>query len=123
MISTTYVFQLSFIACMLSFLYAVPKKISGVMLSLNVVNGGAAISVTWDSPVDAVAIHHYEVTYVVSQHPAAGGTDNSTAGNHFITGLVQGATYSVWVRAVSVVGGHGGEYSEVESITAPVGEK
>ena len=93
------------------------------MLSLNAVNSVAAISVTWDTPVGDVAIHHYEVMYVVSQHPAAGGTDNSTAGNHFITDLVKGAMYSVRVRAVSVVGGHAGEYSEVESITAPLGEK
>ena len=93
------------------------------MLSLTAVSGGAAISVTWDTPVDDVAIDHYEVTYVVSEHPAAGGTNNSTTESHVITGLVQGVVYSVQVRAVSEVGGHAGEYSEVESITTPVGEK
>ena len=93
------------------------------MLSLTAVNGGAAINVTWDSPVDNVAIEHYEVVYVVPQHPAAGGTDTSTTETLFITGLVQGVVYSVWVRAVSEVGGHAGEYSEVQSITTPVGEK
>ena len=103
--------------------YAVPEKISGVMLSLTAVSGGAAISVTWDTPVDDVAIDHYEVVYVVSEHPVTGKTVNSTIESHVITGLVQGVVYSVQVRAVSEVGGHAGEYSEVESITTPVGEK
>ena len=93
------------------------------MLSLTAVSSGAAIAVTWDTPVDDVAVDHYEVTYVVSQHPAAGGTDTSTIESHVITSLVQGVVYSVQVRAVSEVGGHAGEYSEVESITTPVGEK
>ena len=93
------------------------------MLSLTDVSGGAAISVTWDTPVDDVAIDHYEVMYVVSKHPAAGGRDTTTDENHLITGLVQGVLYSVQVRAVSEVGGHAGKYSEVESITTPVGEK
>ena len=92
-------------------------------MSLTAVNGGAAITVTWDTPVDDVAIDHYEVTYVVSQHPAAGGTITSTTESYVITGVVQGVLYSVHVRAVSEVGGHAGEYSEVESITTPVGEK
>ena len=103
--------------------FAVPKRISGVTLSLTAVSGGAAISVTWDTPVDDVAIDHYKVTSVVSQHPAAGGTFTSITETLYITGLVQGVVYSVQVRAVSVVGGHAGEYSEVESITTPVGEK
>ena len=93
------------------------------MLSLIAVSSGAAIAVTWDTPVDDVAIDHYEVMYVVSEHPAAGGTNNSTTETLFITGLVLGLVYSVQVRAVSEVGGHAGEYSEVESITTPVGEK
>ena len=93
------------------------------MLSLTAVSGGAAISVTWDTPEDDVAIEHYEVMYAVSQHPAAGGTDTSTDENHLITSLVQGVLYSVQVRAVSEVGGHAGQYSEVQSITAPFGEK
>ena len=93
------------------------------MLSLTAVSSGAAISVTWDTPVDDVVIDHYKVTYVVSQQPAAGGMDNTTTDNHVITGLVQGVVYKVQVRAVSVVGGHAGEYSEVESITTLVGEK
>ena len=93
------------------------------MLSLTTVSGGAAISVTWDTPVENVAIDHYEVTYLVPQHPAAGVTDNSTIESYVITSLVQGVVYSVQVRAVSEVGGHAGEYSEVESITIPVGEK
>ena len=93
------------------------------MLSLTAVNGGAAISVTWDTPVGDVAIDHYEVAYVVSQHSAAGGRDTTTDENHLITVLVQGVMYSVLVRAVSEVGGHTGEYSDVESIATPVGEK
>ena len=93
------------------------------MLSLTAVNGGAAITVTWDTPVDDVAIDHYEVKYVVPQHPAAGGTDTSTIESHVITGLMQGMVYSVQVRAVSEEGGHVGEYSVEESITTPVGEK
>ena len=92
------------------------------MLSLTAVSGGAAISVTWDTPVDDVAIYHYEVMYVVPEHPAASGTVNTTIESHVITGLVQDVVYSVQVRAVSEVGGHAGEYSEVESITTPVGE-
>ena len=92
-------------------------------MSLTAVNGGAAISVTWNTPVDDVAIDHYEVVYVVSEHPATGKTVNSTIESHVITGLVQGVVYSVQVRAVSEAGGHAGEYSEVESITTPVGEK
>ena len=102
--------------------YAVPKSVSGVMVSLTSANGGAAINVTWDAPVDNVVIAHYEVMYVVSEHPSAGGTGNSTATIHLITGLVKGALYSVWVRAVSMEGGHAGPYSAVQSITAPVGE-
>ena len=101
--------------------YAVPKRISGVMLGLTAVNGGAAIAVTWNTPVDDVVIDHYEVMYVVPQRP--GKTDNSTIENHVITGLMQGVMYNVWVRAVSEVGGHAGKYSKVESITTPVGEK
>ena len=93
------------------------------MLSLTAVSSGAAIRVTWNTPVDDVAVHHYEVMYVVPQHPAAGKTVNSTIEIHVITGLVQGVVYNVSVRAVSEVGGHAGEYSEVESITTPVGEK
>ena len=94
------------------------------MLSLTSANGGAAINVTWDAPVDDdVVIAHYEVMYVVSEHPSAGGTGTSTAANHLITGLVKGALYSVRVRAVSMEGGHAGAYSQVQSITAPVGEK
>ena len=93
------------------------------MLDLTAVNGGVAISVIWDTPMDDVVIDYYEVMYVVSEQPAAGETVNSTTESHVITGLMQGVVYSVWVRAVSVVGGHAGEYSEVESITAPVGEK
>ena len=73
--------------------------------------------------MDDVAVDHYEVKYVVSQHTAAGGTDNATIESHFITGLMQGVMYSVQVRAVSEVGGHAGEYSDAESITTPVGEK
>ena len=93
------------------------------MLGLTAVNGGAAIAVTWDSPVDDVAIDHYKVMYVVSQQPAAGGTVTSITETLYITGLVQGVVYSVQVKAVSEVAGHAGEYSEVESITTPVGEK
>ena len=93
------------------------------MLSLTSANGGAAINVTWDAPVDDVAIAHYEVMYAVLQHPEAGGTNTSTVTTHFITGLVQGALYSVWVRAVSMEGGHPGAYSAVQSISSPVGEK
>ena len=105
-------------------MYIVPKSISGVMLSLTSANGVAAINVTWDAPVDDdVVIAHYEVMYVVSEHPSAGGTGTSTATNHLITGLVKGALYSVQVRAVSMEGGHAGAYSAVKSITAPVGEK
>ena len=103
--------------------YAVPKSVSGVMLSLTSANGGAAINVTWDAPVENdVVIAHYEVMYVVPEHPSAGGTGTSTATNHLITGLVKGALYSVQVRAVSMEGGHAGAYSAVQSITAPVGE-
>ena len=43
--------------------------ISGVMLSLTAANGEAAIAVTWSVLMDDVAIDHYEVMYVVSQHP------------------------------------------------------
>ena len=78
------------------------------MLGLTAVSGGAAISVTWDTPVDDVAVDNYEVMYVVPQHPAAGGTDTSTTETHFITGLVKGVVYSVQVRAVSAVAGHAG---------------
>ena len=105
-------------------MYAVPKSVTGVMLSLTSASGGAAINVTWDAPVDDdVAIAHYEVMYEVPEHPSAGGTGNSTATTHLITGLEKGALYSVQVRAVSMEGGHAGAYSAVESITAPVGEK
>ena len=114
--------NLSFTACTIS-VYVVPKSVSGVMLSLMSANGGAAINVTWDAPVDDVVIAHYEVMYVVSEHPSAGGTGTSTATNHLITGLVKGALYSVQVRAVSMEGGHAGAYSAVKIIIAPVGEK
>ena len=103
--------------------YAVPKSVSGVMLSLTSTNGGAAINVTWDAPVDDVVIAHYEVVYVVSEHPSAGGTGTSTPTNHIITGLKKGALYSVQVRAVSMERGHAGAYSAVKTIIAPVGEK
>ena len=93
------------------------------MLSLTAANGEAAIAVTWDAPVDDVAIDHYEVMYVVSQHPAAGGSDISTTETLFITGLVKGAVYDVQVRAMSADGGYAGEYSTVQSITVPVGEE
>ena len=115
--------QVSFLLHRLHHVCAVPKRISGVMLSLTAVNGDAAINVTWEAPVDTVAVDHYEVVYVVSEHPAAGGTDNLTIESYVITGLVQGVVYSVQVRAVSVVGSHAGEYSVEESITTPVGEK
>ena len=105
-------------------MYLVPKSVSGVMLSQMSANGGPAINVTWDAPVDDdVVIFHYEVMYAVSEHPSAGGTGTSTATTHLITGLEKGALYSVRVRAVSMEGGHTGAYSAVQSITAPVGEK
>ena len=104
-------------------MYAVPKSVSGVMLSLTSANGGAVVNVTWDDPVDDVVIAHYEVMYEILEHPSAGGTGTSTATNHLITGLEKGALYSVQVRAVSMEGGHTGAYSAVQSITAPVGEK
>ena len=105
-------------------MYVVPKSVSSVMITLTSANGGAAINVTWDAPVDDdVVIAHYEVMYVVSEHPSAGGTGTSTATNHLITGLVKGALYSVWVRAVSMKGGNAGAYSAVQSTPAPVGEK
>ena len=104
-------------------LYAVPNCVSGVMLSLTSANGGAAINVTWDAPVDDVVIAHYEVMYVVSEHLSAGGTGTSTVTIHIITGLEKVALYRVQVRAVSMEGGHAGAYSAVQSITAPVGEK
>ena len=105
-------------------MYIVPKSVSGVMLSLTSANGGPAINVTWDAPVDDdVVIAHYEVMYEVSEHPSAGGTGTSTATNHLISGLVKGALYSVRVRAVSMEEGHAGAYSAVQSITAPDGEK
>ena len=105
-------------------MYAVPKSVSGVMLSLTSANGGPAINVTWDAPVDDdVVISHYEVLYEVSEHLSAGGTGTSTATTQLITGLVKGAQYHVQVRAVSMEGGHAGAYSAVQSITAPVGEK
>ena len=104
-------------------MYVVPNSVSGVMLSLTSANGGAAIIVTWDVPVDDVVIAHYEVMYVVSEHPSAGGTGTSTATNHLITGLEKGALYNVRVRAVSMQGSYAGAYSAVQSITAPVGEK
>ena len=93
------------------------------MLSLTSANDGPAINVTWDAPVDDVAIAHYEIMYVVSEHPSAGETGTSTATNHLITGLVKGVLYSVQVRAVSMEGGHAGTCSTVQSITAPVGKK
>ena len=93
------------------------------MLSLTSANGGPAINVTWEAPVNDVVIAHYEVMYVVSEHPSAGETGTSTATTHIITGLVKGALYSVQVRAVSMDGSHAGAYSAVQSITAPVGEK
>ena len=99
------------------------RSVSGVMVSLMSANGGAAINVTWDAPVDDVVIAHYEVMYEVSEHPSAGGTGTSTATNHIITGLVKVALYSVQVRAVSMKGGNAGAYSAVQSITALVGEK
>ena len=115
-------FLLTLLACI--HLYLVPKRVSGVMLSLTTAaNGEAAIAVTWAAPVDDVAIDHYEVMYVVSQHPAAGGTDTSTGESLSITGLVKGAVYDVRVRAVSADGGYAGEYSTVQSITVPVGEE
>ena len=92
------------------------------MLSLTSAIGGPAINVTWDAAVDDVVIAHYEVMYVVSQHPSAGGTGTSTATIHLIIGLEKGALYSVRVRAVSMEGGHAGAYSAVQSITAPIGE-
>ena len=92
-------------------------------MSLTAANGEAAIAVIWAAPVDDVAIDHYEVMYVVPQHPAASGTDTSTGETLSITGLVKGAVYDVRVRAVSAVGDYAGEYSTVQSITAPVGEK
>ena len=101
----------------------VPKSVTGVMLSLTSANGGAAINVSWDAPVDDVAIAHYEFMYAVSEHPSAGETDTSTATTHLITGLEKGALYSVRLRAMSTEGGHAGAYSAVQSITAPVGEK
>ena len=104
-------------------MYIVPKSVSGVMLSLMSANGGAAINVTWDALVDDdVVIAHYEVMYMVSEHPSAGGTDTSTATTHLFTGLAKGALYSVRVRAVSMEGGHVGPYSALQSITTPVGE-
>ena len=118
----THVYLISPLAAS-TLLYLVPKRVSGVMLSLTAANGEAAIAVTWAAPVDDVAIDHYEVMYVVSQHPAAGGTDTSTGESLSITGLVKGAVYDVRVRAVSVDGGYAGEYSEVQSITVPVGEE
>ena len=94
------------------------------MLCLWSAKGGPAINVTWDAPVnDDVVIAHYEVMYVVSEHPSAGGTGTSTSRTHLITGLENGALYSVRVRAVLMEGGHVGPYSAVQSITAPVGEK
>ena len=104
-------------------MYIVPNSVSGVMLSLTSANGGAAINVTWDAPVDDdVVIAHYEVMYVVSEHPSSGGTGTSNATSHLITGLEKGALYSVQVRAVSMEGGHAGAYSAEQSITAPIGE-
>ena len=105
-------------------MYAVPKSVSGVILSLTSANGGAAINVTWDAPVDNDSvIAHYEVIYEVLEHPSAGGTGTSTATTHLITGLVKGALYNVRVRAVSMEGGNARAYSAVQSIPAPVGEK
>ena len=118
----THVYLISPLAAS-TYLYLVPRRVSGVMLSLTAANGEAAIAVTWAAPVGDVAIDHYEVTYVVSQNPAAGGTDASTTNTHFITGLVKGAVYDVRVRAVSADGGYAGEYSTVQSITVPVGEE
>ena len=90
-------------------MYLVPKSVSGVMLSQTSASGGPAINVSWDPPVDGdVAIAHYEVMYEVSEHPSAGGTGTSTATNHLITGLENGALYSVRVRAVSMEGSHAG---------------
>ena len=94
------------------------------MLSLTTAaNGEAAIAVTWNTSVDDVAIDHYEVMYVTSQNFAAGRTDTSIGEVLFITGLVKSTVYYVRVRAVSVDGGYAGEYSTVQSITAPVGEE
>lgn len=114
-------FMHQFTACI--HLYVVPKKISGVTLSLTTVTGEAAINVTWDAPVDDVAIDHYEVMYLVMEHTAAGGTNTSTDETLLLTGLVKGAVYQVQVRAVSVEGRHAGEYSAVQSTTVPGGEQ
>ena len=74
------------------------------MFSVTSANSGPAINVTWDAPADNdVVIAHYEVMYVVSEHPSAGGTGTSTATNHIITGLEKGALYCVQVRALSMV--------------------
>ena len=73
--------------------------------------------------MDRWQLHHYEVMYVVLQHPAAGGSDTSTGESLSITGLVNSAVYVVRVRAVSADGGYAGEYSTVQPITAPVGEE
>ena len=119
----THVYLISPLAACIH-LYLVPKRVSGVVLSLTTAaNGEAAIAVTWDTPVDDVAIDHYEVMYVVSQHPAAGGTDTSTGESLSITGVVKGAVYNVRVRAVSAYGGYAGEYSTVQPIIVPVGEE
>ena len=95
-------------------MYVVPKSASSVMMTLTSANSGPAINVTWDAPVDEdVVIAHYEVMYVVSEHPSADGTGTSTATNHIIAGLVKGALYSVQVRAVSMEEGHAGACSAV----------
>ena len=71
-------------------LYAVPKRISGVMLSLTAVSGGAAIAVTWDTPVDDVAIDHYEVMFVVSQRPLQCSGESSVCGGRPCWGVQWG---------------------------------
>ena len=103
-------------SCAVTISNAVPKSVSGVMLSLTSANSGPAINVTWSAPVDDVVIAHYKVMYVVSEHTSAGGTGPSTATIHIITGLEKVALYSVQMRAVSMEGGHAGacvQYSAV----------
>lgn len=110
------------IHCLHSSSCIVPKKISDAILSLTAVTGEAAVNVTWDAPVDDVAIQHYEVMYFVVGHTAAGGTNTSTDKTLLLTSLVKGAVYQVQVRAVSINGGYAGEYSAVKSIEVPDGE-
>ena len=90
----------------------VPQRIANVNVNRTITEDQALLTIKWSTPSSHHPIQHYQVDYRVGTSGSwSTWSPNPTSTSVTLTGLQNGTTYQVRVRAVSDVGD--GEWSEV----------